>query len=107
MWKDKLRSETFTYILYAVFIACIFLFVKGYQFNTDDQAEHLPQVYQLIDHDLYPHDYFVTEYHHTYSLRMFYVWLVYGLSFLAPISVVCFSMTLLCITISVYSFMQI
>src|ERR1035438_7105416 len=107
MWKDKFRSETFTYILYAVFVACLFLFIKGYQFNTDDQAEHLPQVYQLMDHSLYQHDYFVKEYHKTYSLRSFYVWMVYGLSFIAPVSVICFVMTLLCIALSVYSFMRI
>ena len=107
MWKDKLRSETFTYILYAVFIACIFLFVKGYQFNTDDQAEHLPQVYQLIDHHLYQHDYFVMEYHKTYSLRSFYVWLVYGLSFIAPVSAICFVLTMVFISLSVYSFIRI
>src|SRR5665213_3641753 len=107
MLKDKLRSETFTYFLYAVFIACLFLFIKGYQFNTDDQAEHLPQVYQLMDHSLYQHDYFVTEYHKTYSLRSFYVWMVYGLSFIAPISAICFVLTLLFISLSVYSFIRI
>ncbi len=107
MWKDKLKSETFVYIIYAIFIACLFLFVRGYQFNTDDQAEHLPQVYQLMDHSLYQHDYFVTEYHKTYSLRSFYVWFVYGLSFIAPVSVICFVLTLLCISLSSYSFIRI
>src|ERR1017187_41173 len=107
MMKYKLNSEFVTYIIYAFFIACLFLFIRGYQFNTDDQAEHLPQVYQLMDHSLYQHDYFVTEYHKTYSLRSFYVWLVYGLSFIAPVSLICFVMTLLCIALSVYSFMQI
>src|ERR1022692_1281878 len=107
MMKYKLNSEFVTYIIYAFFIACLFLFIRGYQFNTDDQAEHLPQVYQLMDHVLYQHDYFVTEYHKTYSLRSFYVWLVYGLSFIAPVSLICFVLTLFFISLSVYSFMRI
>ncbi len=105
--KEKFATKTARYVLFALFFACLFLFIRGYQFNTDDQAEHLPQVYQLIDPALYPHDYFVTEYHHTYSLRSVFVWVVYSLSFLAPVSVVCFVLTLLCITLSVYSFMRI
>ncbi|MEI6817737.1 MAG: DUF6798 domain-containing protein [Bacteroidota bacterium] len=100
-------STTINYIIYAFFITCLFILVRGYQFNTDDQAEHLPQVYQLIDPSLYQHDYFVTEYHQTYSLRSFYVWLVYGLSFIAPVSLICFLLTLFFITLSVYSFMRI
>jgi hypothetical protein len=31
---------------YAFLVAALFLFVRGYQFNTDDQAEHLPQIYR-------------------------------------------------------------
>lgn len=57
---------------YAFFVAALFLFLKGYQFNTDDQAEHLPQVYQLLDPALYPHDYYVNDANSVFTVRFYY-----------------------------------
>ena len=57
---------------YAFFVAALFLFLKGYQFNTDDQAEHLPQVYQLLDPQLYPHDYYVNDANSVFTVRFYY-----------------------------------
>ena len=50
----------------------IFLLIKGYYFNTDDQAEHLPQVYQLLDPELYPKDYFVNYSNSVVTVRHYY-----------------------------------
>ena len=61
---------------YACFIAACFLFVRGYQFNTDDQAEHLPQIYQILDSELYPHDYFVNASNSIFTVRFYYEKLV-------------------------------
>jgi hypothetical protein len=57
---------------YAFFVAALFLFIKGYQFNTDDQAEHLPQVYQLLEPQLYPSDYYVNDANSVFTVRFYY-----------------------------------
>ena len=57
---------------YAFFVAALFLFLKGYQFNTDDQAEHLPQIYQLLDPALYPNDYYVNDANSVFTVRHYY-----------------------------------
>ncbi len=85
--------------LVALLTAIIFTLVKGYTFNCGDQEEHLPQVYQMINPALYPNDYFMTAYHQTFSVRFFFVWLIYLFHFILPISITCFLLHLLCITV--------
>lgn len=53
-------------------MAALFLFKQGYQFNTDDQAEHLPQVYQMLDSQLYPRDYYVNDAISNFTVRFYY-----------------------------------
>ncbi len=95
------------FLIQSLLVASLFILLHGYRFNTDDQAEHLPQVYQMQDHSLYQGDYFVSHLSETFSLRTFYVWFVHILSYFLPVSVICFVFTLLCIAASVYSFMII
>ena len=102
-----IKEQKLIFLLYAFFVACIFLLTHGYQFNNSDQAEHLPQVYKLIDPALYKGDYFMEPNAHTFTVRFFYVYLVYGLSFFLPISTICFILCVLCIALSVYSFMRL
>lgn len=66
--------------LYSLFIALVFTLVWGYQFNNGDQAEHLPQVYKLFDKGLFANDFFVTEYLREFTIRDYYVGLVYMVS---------------------------
>jgi len=85
------------------FIAVIFIAVKGYTFNSGDQGEHLPLVYKLINASLYTNDYFVTASNHTFTIRFFYVWLIYLFHFIMPIAATCFLFQLLSITAIVWS----
>ncbi len=84
----------------------IFILVKGYTFNSGDQEEHLPQVYQLINPELYPKDYFVSACNQTFSVRFFFVWLIYLFQFIMPVSVVCFLFQLICITVTAWAIQQ-
>jgi hypothetical protein len=100
-------QRNFRYLIYSVLIALLFLLVKGYKFNTGDQAEHLPQVYQLIDPGLYQDDFFVTAAKESITIRTVYVYLVYFLSFLAPLPLLCFLLTVACLAITCYGIMRI
>jgi hypothetical protein len=93
--------------VYAFFIACLFLLIRGYAFNDGDQSEHLPQVYQLLQPELYASDFFMQGHHQTFTMRYFYIQLVYGLSLFAPIAWVCFTLTLLCLTVTAWCWMKI
>ena len=85
--------------MYSLLLAVYFLLVRGYYFNTDDQAEHLPQVYQVIDPDLYPKDYFVPYSNSITTVRYFYEQLMLSVEPVVGIELFCFILTLLCTTI--------
>ncbi|MCF8276229.1 MAG: hypothetical protein K9J17_05785 [Flavobacteriales bacterium] len=74
--SQRLFGSSLPVLGYACFLAALFLFVQGYQFNTADQAEHLPQVYQMLDSELYPHDYFVNASNSIFTIRIYYEKLV-------------------------------
>ena len=95
---------SFRVILYSVAIALLFLLIYGYQFNTGDQAEHLPLVYKQIQPELYTQDYFVEPASKVFTVRFFYVQLIVFLSQLFEISSVVFGLTIFCISLSVWSF---
>ena len=88
-------------------VAVIFLLMKGYYFNTDDQAEHLPQVYQLLDPELYSKDYFVNYSNSVVTVRycfervMLFANNTIGLEWFAFIA------TFLCIALLAWSIMGI
>ncbi len=94
-------------LLYSFFLALLFLFYKGYTFNSWDQAECLPQVYQLLDPSLYSTDFFMQEYHKAFTVRFYFVYFIYALSFITSVPVVCFVLTLLSLFLSIYFFIKI
>lgn len=92
---------------YALFVAAVFLLVKGYQFNTDDQAEHLPQIYQQLDPELFPSDYFVNASNSIFTVRHYYEKLVLFVAESIGLEWGLFILTLCCIALMAYSFARI
>lgn len=103
----KTKYNSIWLIIYAFALAVLFIFVNGYSFNTGDQAEHLPQVYQRINPSLYPNDFFINSVNKTYDIRSPYVVLVYNLQKIIPLEYVCFLGTLIFSTIAVYACMRL
>ena len=93
--------------LVAFITTLIFILVKGYTFNCGDQEEHLPQIYQMINPALYPHDYFITAYHQTFTVRFFFVWLIYLFHFVMPVAASVFMFHVLCVTVVAWCIQQI
>lgn len=89
---------------YALFLAAVFLFVRGYQFDTDDQAEHLPQIYQLLDPQLYPNDYFVNASNSVFTVRFYYEKVVLFVAETVGLEWGLFFLTFCCIALMAYSF---
>lgn len=87
----------------ALALAVLFILIKGYTFNTDDQAEHLPQVYQMLDPELYPHDYFVQETNQIFTVRFYYERLVYAGATVMSVANWCFLLMLVFTSIMTYS----
>ena len=92
---------------YALFVAAVFLFIRGYQVNTDDQAEHLPQIYQQLDPELYPNDYFVNASNSIFTVRHYYEKLVLFVAETVGLEWTLFVLTFCCITLMAYSFSRI
>lgn len=99
-------SSVWSTWLYALAVACIFLFAKGYAFNTADQAEHLPQVYQTLDPELYPGDYFVPQAQAQFTVRYYYELLALILARTIGLEWGAFLLTLLCIAVMAWAFQQ-
>ncbi len=94
-------------LLYSFFLALLFLFFKGYTFDSWDQAECLPQVYQLLDPSLYSNDFFMQEYHKAFTVRFYFVYFIYGLSYFTSVAAVCFTLTVLSVFLSIFYFIKI
>ena len=92
---------------YACFVAALFLLVRGYQFNTNDQAEHLPQIYQMLDSELYPNDYFVNTTNSIFTVRHHYENLVLMVAKTIGLEWGLFILTFFCIALMAYSFARI
>lgn len=92
---------------YALLVAAIFLFCRGYQFNTDDQAEHLPQIYQQLNPELYPNDYFVNASNEIFTVRHFYEKLVLFVAETVGLEWGLFWLTFACIALMAFSFARI
>ena len=93
--------------LISFLIALAFICINGYTFNSGDQGDHLPLVYKLITPSLYPTDYFVSANANNFSIRFFYVWLIYFTQFVLPLPVTCFLFYILCLTITAWGIQQI
>lgn len=103
----KNRLTVSTAVFYSFFLALLFLFVKGYTFNSWDQAEVLPLVYQLLDSSLYPNDFFMQEYNKVFTIRHIFVYFVFALSYFSSVACVCFLLTLLSLFFSIFYFIKI
>ncbi|MBP9151552.1 MAG: hypothetical protein KBF73_04645 [Flavobacteriales bacterium] len=105
--KQRVFGSSLPLIGYAFFVAVLFLFVKGYQFNTDDQAEHLPQIYQQLDLQLYPNDYFVNQSNAIFTVRHYYEKLVLLVAETIGLEWGLFVLTFFCIALMAFSFARI
>ncbi len=102
--KQRSFGSSLPLLGYALAVAAIFLFVRGYQFNTNDQAEHLPQIYQQLDPELFLNDYFVSQTNSIFTVRHFYEKLVLSVANSIGLEWGLFVLTFLCITLMAYSF---
>jgi hypothetical protein len=89
------------------FTLALYIFINGYDFNTGDQAEHLPQVYQMFDPSLYPSDFFLSNYHSTFTVRYYWVGLVYFLSHVLSIRLTCLILYLFCMYCTILAWTKI
>lgn len=84
-------------VFYSFFIAVFFIWKFGYSFNWGEHIEHLPQIYKLQDPGLFNKDYYITGIKSTFSIRFYFVYFFYLLSFILPLPALFFFFTLLCI----------
>jgi len=88
-----LKSKYFIFLLTGfAYILC-----NGYLFNTGDQAEHLPQIYQKLNPQLYPNDFFLNYYNQTFTVRYYFVYLVYGFSLIFGVKASCLIIYFTCL----------
>ncbi|MBI1288810.1 MAG: hypothetical protein GC178_14675 [Flavobacteriales bacterium] len=105
--SQRLFGSSLPQFGYALFVAALFLLVRGYQFNTDDQAEHLPQIYQQLDPQLYPNDYFVNASNSVFTIRFYYEKLVLFVAETIGLEWGLFVLTFCCIGLMAYSLSRI
>lgn len=105
--SQRQNLNNLSIILFALAVAAVFLLVHGYSFNTNDQAEHLPQVYQMLDPELYPNDYFVPITNAQFTVRHFYEQFVLGVHHAIGLEWGLFGLTFLCVALMAYAFMRI
>lgn len=94
-------------LLWSCFFALCFVLLYGYTFNCSDQEEHLPQVYKLLNPALYRGDYFVEAASDHFTVRHFYVKVVYQLSLLLGVEYSSFILYILCMWFSFYFILKI
>lgn len=88
-----IQSKYFQFFI----IAIAYILTNGYLFNTGDQAEHLPQVYQKLNPSLYPNDFFLNYYNNTFTVRYYFVWLIYAFATVLGVQITCFIIYFLCL----------
>lgn len=92
---------------YAFFVATAFLFRRGYQFNSGDHPEHLTQVYQQLDPELYPHDYFVNASNSVFTVRNYYEKLVRFIAETIGLEWGLFILTFCCVAMVAYAMARV
>lgn len=85
--------------LFSFFFAIAAIFLFGYQFNNGDQEEHLPYVYKLLNPSLYPTDYIVPLQTSQFTVRIYFAWFVYFLSYLGSVESVVFIVHFICLVV--------
>lgn len=88
-----IQSKYFQFLI----VVIAYILANGYLFNTGDQAEHLPQVYQKLNPSLYPNDFFLNYYNNTFTVRYYFVWLVYAFSAVLGVQSTCFFIYFVCL----------
>ncbi len=102
-----LKKHNNLWLIYSFALAVVAFLYHGYQFNTGDQSEHLPQVYRLLNPELYKGDFFLTLYDQTFTVREYWVWLVYGLSLVFGVKATCLLLYFLCLLTIAASWIKI
>ncbi len=92
-----IQSKYFIFMLLTI----AYMLCNGYLFNTGDQAEHLPQVYQKLNPTLYPNDFFLSYYNNTFTVRYYFVWLVYLPSVFIGVFNTCLLLYIICLYASI------
>lgn len=92
-----LKSKYFIFLL----IAIAYILCNGYLFNTGDQAEHLPQIYQKLNPQLYPNDFFLNYYNQTFTVRYYFTYLVYGFSLIVGVKISCLIIYFICLYLAI------
>ncbi|HKR06229.1 MAG TPA: DUF6798 domain-containing protein, partial [Bacteroidia bacterium] len=95
------------HFIYALVVATACIFYHGYSYGGGDQEEHLPLVFKMFDPDLYKYDYYVSQESLTFSIRYFYVQVVYAVSTVMGVESACLLLFFLCIFLISYSFVKI
>ena len=95
------------HFIYALVVATAYIFYHGYSFAGGDQEEHLPLVYKMFDPGLYKYDYYMSQESFTFSIRYFYVQVVYAVSKFLGVETACLVLFFLCILLISYSFVKI
>lgn len=98
-----LKSKYFIFLL----IAFSYILCNGYLFNTGDQAEHLPQIYQKLNPQLYSNDFFLNYYNQTFTVRYYFVYLVYGFSLFFGVKASCLIIYLVCLYAAIAGFFEL
>ncbi|MFA6259875.1 MAG: DUF6798 domain-containing protein [Bacteroidia bacterium] len=93
--------------VYAFALAVMYILYYGYLFNTGDLAEHLPQVYRLLDPELYPGDFFLTQFDQTFTVREYWIRLVYFCSLVIGVEWFCFIAYLICVWLTILAWIHI
>lgn len=105
--KFVLMSKAGKDLAWSLLGAFCFMFIYGYTFNCSDQEEHLPQVYKLLNPSLYQSDYFVEAASSHFTIRYFYVKLVYAFSIVFGVEAAVFILYVLCLLLCFYFLLKL
>lgn len=101
---EKLKSFNYFYFF---LVAIAYIICNGYLFNTGDQAEHLPQVYQKLNPSLYPNDFFLNYYNQTFTVRYYFTYLVYVFSMVFGVEASCLIIYFCCLYAAIAGFYEL
>ncbi|MFN0049016.1 MAG: DUF6798 domain-containing protein [Cytophagales bacterium] len=103
----KIRRSDILDISFSLLLTVAFIFLKGYTFNNGDQADHLLPVYEKIANGTFKGDFFMDYQAQSFSIRQAYIWLLFGLNFIAPLALWSFVLTFLCIFSAIFGWSKL
>lgn len=83
--SDSSLGENLPYVALLVLGFGLYLLRFGYNFGASDQDEFIPLLYSLINPSYFQNDWFVQTQHAAFSVRTYFVYLLYGLSTMMPV----------------------